>query len=116
MNMMTLTAIAEPNRFRIVELLRDKPRSVGEIADRLVMRQPQVSKHLKVLNDAGWVEVRPHAQQRIYQLQAKPFTEFDQWLETFKHLWEERFETLDGILEELKEEQSPRRRKPTRGH
>jgi DNA-binding transcriptional ArsR family regulator len=105
MNTMTLSALAEPNRLRIVELLRDKPRSVGEIAGKLRMRQPQASKHLRVLSEAGWVEVRPHAQQRIYRLQAKQFEEFDKWLQTFKHLWEERFEALDEILEELKEEQ-----------
>ena len=61
----TLTALAEPNRLRIVELLRDRPRPVVEIAKRLRLRQPQVSKHLRVLSDAGLVDVRPVAQQRI---------------------------------------------------
>ena len=73
MNAATLSALAEPNRLRIVELLRDKPRSVNEIATRLALRQPQVSKHLRVLNSAGLVRARPVAQQRIYQLQPKPF-------------------------------------------
>jgi DNA-binding transcriptional ArsR family regulator len=105
MNTMTLSALAEPNRLRIVELLRDKPYSVGEIADRLRLRQPQVSKHLRVLNEAGLVEVRPLAQQRIYQLQAKPFEELDSWLETFRRIWDTRLDTLDEYLQELKEEQ-----------
>src|SRR5205085_10202774 len=70
-----LTALAEPNRRRIVEFLRDGPRPVGQIAERLRLRQPQVSKHLKVLSGAGLVAVRPAANQRIYQLQPKPFKE-----------------------------------------
>jgi DNA-binding transcriptional ArsR family regulator len=105
MNTMTLSALAEPNRLRIVELLRDKPYSVGEIADRLRLRQPQVSKHLRVLSEAGLVEVRPVAQQRIYQLQAKPFEELDSWLETFRRIWDTRLDTFDGYLQELKEKQ-----------
>jgi len=105
MNTMTLSALAEPNRLRIVELLRDKPYSVGEIADRLRLRQPQVSKHLRVLSEAGLVEVRPVAQQRIYQLQAKPFEELDSWLETFRRIWDTRLDTFDDYLQELKEKQ-----------
>ena len=105
MNMMTLSALAEPNRLRIVELLREGPYSVGEIVDRLLLRQPQVSKHLRVLSEAGLVEARPAAQQRIYQLQAQPFEELESWVETFRRIWEKRLDTLDGYLQELKEEQ-----------
>ena len=105
MNAMTLSALAEPNRLRIVELLRDKPRPVGEIAKRLLLRQPQVSKHLHVLSEAGLVEVHPVAQLRIYQLQPKPFEELDSWLETFRRIWETRLDTLDEYLQELKKEQ-----------
>jgi len=102
---MILSALAEPNRLRIIELLRDGPRPVGEIAQRLRLRQPQVSKHLRVLTEAGLVEARPVAQQRIYHLQAKPFEELDSWLETFRRFWETRFDTLDNYLQKLKEEQ-----------
>lgn len=105
MNTTTLSALAEPNRLRIIELLRDKPYAVGQIADRLRLRQPQVSKHLRVLSDAGLVEVRPVAQQRIYQLQARPFLELDSWLETFRRIWETRLDTLGEYLKELKAEQ-----------
>ena len=105
MNTVTLSALAEPNRLRIVELLRDKPHSVGEIADRLSLRQPQVSKHLHVLSEAGLVEVHPAAQRRIYQLQARPFEELDSWLDTFRRIWDTRLDTLDEYLQELKEEQ-----------
>jgi DNA-binding transcriptional ArsR family regulator len=105
MDAMTLSALAEPNRLRIVELLRDKPCPVGEIAKKLLLRQPQVSKHLHVLSEAGLVEVHPVAQLRIYQLQPKPFEELDSWLETFRRIWETRIDTLDEYLQELKKEQ-----------
>jgi len=97
-----MNALAEPNRLRIVELLRDGPHPVGEIADQLHLRQPQVSKHLRVLSDAGLVVMQPHAQQRIYQLQPGPFQQLDCWLETFKHTWDGRLDALDEYLQELK--------------
>jgi DNA-binding transcriptional ArsR family regulator len=105
MNTTTFSALAEPSRFRIVELLREGPRPVGEIAQRLSLRQPQVSKHLRVLSQAGLVEVRPIAQQRVYQLQARPFKELVSWLETFRRLWEGRMDTLNEYMQELKEQQ-----------
>ncbi|MGH2523849.1 MAG: ArsR/SmtB family transcription factor, partial [Anaerolineales bacterium] len=80
----TLSALAEPNRLRIVELLREGPRPVGEIAARLQLRQPQVSKHLRVLSEAGLVEVHPAAQQRIYRLRTEPFQALDAWLESYR--------------------------------
>jgi DNA-binding transcriptional ArsR family regulator len=98
----TLTALAEPNRFRIVELLRDRPRPVGEIAERLRLRQPQVSKHLRVLSDAGLVDVRPVAQQRIYHLRSEPFNELDKWLEKFRRRLDERYHRLDELISERK--------------
>ena len=105
MNATTLTALAEPNRLRIVEYLREGPRSVGEIAGRLAVRQPQVSKHLRVLAEAGIVAVRPVAQQRIYQLQPKPFEELDSWLDSFRQVWEGRLDTLENYLQEMKANQ-----------
>ena len=110
MNTAFLSALAEPNRMRIVELLRDGSRPVGEIAERLQLRQPQVSKHLRVLNEAGLVTVRPVAQQRLYQLQAGPFEELDGWLETFRSTWEKRLDSLDDYLQEAK--QDPKRDAP----
>ena len=94
----TLTALAEPNRLRIVELLRDKPRPVGEIAKRLRLRQPQVSKHLRVLSEAGLVDVRPVAQQRIYELRTEPFNELDKWLGTFRRSMTDRMDRLEGLI------------------
>ena len=98
----TLMALAEPNRLRIVELLRDRPRPVGEIAERLRLRQPQVSKHLRVLSDAGLVDVRPVAQRRIYQLRSEPFNELDKWLETFRRRMTDRMDRLDDLISERK--------------
>ncbi|HEX6061293.1 MAG TPA: metalloregulator ArsR/SmtB family transcription factor [Candidatus Limnocylindria bacterium] len=99
----TFSALAEPNRLQIVELLRDRPLPVGGIAERLRMRQPQVSKHLRVLSDAGLVQVRPVAQQRIYGLRAEGLKELDDWLEGYRRLWGERFEQLDDVLRDLQQ-------------
>jgi DNA-binding transcriptional ArsR family regulator len=109
MNTTTLSALAEPNRLRIVELLRDQPHSVGEIAIQLSIRQPQVSKHLRVLTEAGLVEVHPLAQQHIYQLQAKPFRELDIWLNSFRQIWETRLDTFADYMQQLKAEQAPKK-------
>ena len=98
----TLSALAEPNRLQIIELLRRRPLAVGEIAVRLRLRQPQVSKHLRVLSDAGLVEVHPVAQQRIYSLRAEPYNELDAWLERYRRTVDERFDRLDDILREQK--------------
>lgn len=104
----TLSALAEPNRLQIVELLRRKSRSVGEIVERLGLRQPQVSKHLRVLSDAGLVEVRAVAQQRIYSLRAEPFRELDVWLERYRRTVEDRFDRLDDLIREKEKGDSKR--------
>lgn len=101
MNAMTFSALAEPHRLNIVELLRNGPLSVGEIAERLGLGQPQASKHLRVLNDAGLVEIRPIANRRIYMLRAQPLVELNDWLESFRRIWEARFDRLDEYLLEL---------------
>ena len=100
--MATLRALAEPSRFQIVELLRDGPRPVGDMVHRLRLRQPQVSKHLRVLSAAGLVEVRVDAQRRIYALQPAPLRELEVWLERYRRLWEVNFQRLDALLDELK--------------
>lgn len=101
MNVATLSALAEPNRLHMVELLREGPLTVGEIADRLQVRQPQVSKHLKVLNEARIVEVQPAANRRIYRLRPEPLQELDGWLDSFRNMWEDRFDRLDEYLQEI---------------
>jgi len=99
----TFAALAEPNRLRIVELLRSGPRPVAEICAELPLAQPQVSKHLRVLRNAGLVDARPRAQQRFYELRAAPLRELGEWLERFRQIWAERYERLDGLLEELQQ-------------
>jgi DNA-binding transcriptional ArsR family regulator len=97
-----LSALAEPNRLQIVELLRRKPLAVGEIVERLRLRQPQVSKHLRVLSDAGLVEVHPVGQQRIYRLRPQALKELDAWLDPYRRTWDERFDRFDEVLRGLK--------------
>jgi len=97
----TLIALAEPNRLQIVELLRDGPLSVGEIAESLGLKQPQVSKHLRILSEAGLVEVQPIANKRIYKLRPQPLKEMDSWIKSFRHVWEQRFDQLDDYLKKL---------------
>ena len=98
---LTLAALAEPHRFQIVELLRDKPRAVGEIVKKLKLNQPQVSKHLKVLSLAGLVEAHTFAQLRVYQLRLQPLKELDYWLSSYKKLWEQRLDQLDDYLKKI---------------
>ncbi|MDN7242707.1 metalloregulator ArsR/SmtB family transcription factor [Planococcus sp. N028] len=105
-----LNSLAEPNRWNIVELLKQGPLTVGEIAERLELRQPQVSKHLRVLSEAGIVVVHPIANRRIYHLNPEPFHELQEWTETYRHLWEDRFNQLDLYLKEAQnkgEEEKP---------
>jgi DNA-binding transcriptional ArsR family regulator len=97
----TFAALAEPNRFRIVELLRAGARSVNEIGERLTLNQPQVSKHLRVLKEAGLVEVEARAQQRVYELRAQQLRELHDWLERYRKVWDVRFEALDELVVEL---------------
>jgi len=82
--------------------LRDGPRPVGHLVRRLRLRQPQVSKHLRVLSDAGLVDVRVDAQRRIYALRPAPLQELEAWLERYRQLWEGNFQRLDALLEEMK--------------
>jgi DNA-binding transcriptional ArsR family regulator len=105
----TLSALAEPNRLRIVELLRTKPLAVGAIGDELELRQPQVSKHLKVLREAGLVTVEVRAQQRLYELRAEPFQELDQWLERYRAMWDARLGRLDDYLQTMKQTRKPKK-------
>ncbi|GED70499.1 transcriptional regulator [Brevibacillus reuszeri] len=107
MDMTTLNALAEPNRLNIVELLRDGPLTVGEIAERLELRQPQASKHLKVLSDSGILEVKAEANRRIYKLRPEPFKALDAWAKSFQRVMEDRFDNLEEYLRELQNKEKP---------
>lgn len=98
MHVATFNALGEPNRLGIVEILRDGPRSVGELVDALGIRQPQVSKHLRVLSDAGLVNAEAVARRRIYHLEAEPFEQIAAWVDSFERLWETRLDSLDRFL------------------
>lgn len=97
----TLTALAEPNRLHIVELLQDGPLSVGEIALRLELKQPQTSKHLRVLLDAGLLDVATQGNRRIYGLEPEPFQALADWVGRIEHSMASRFNKLDTYLETL---------------
>ena len=95
--------MAEPNRLRILDLLRTGPRPVGEIAVELGLRQPQTSKHLSVLKEAGLVTVHPEAQRRLYELRPEAFAGLDAWLEPYRRFWEERLDALEDRLDSMDE-------------
>lgn len=98
--MSAYAALAEPSRRQILDLLRGGERSVGDLVGRLKLSQPGVSKHLKVLREAGLVEVRPHGRERWYHLRAQPLAEVDQWLEPYRAHWSGRLDALERHLEE----------------
>jgi DNA-binding transcriptional ArsR family regulator len=103
--MMTVyEALAEPMRRRILDLLRQRPHLVGELVEELGISQPGVSKHLRLLREAGLVRVRQDAQRRWYELQPQGLAEIDRWLEAYRDLLDERYTRLDGVLQELQEE------------
>ena len=106
MHVVTFSALGEPSRLQIVELMRDGPLSVGEIADALSIRQPQVSKHLRVLSEAGIVTVEPAGRKRIYHLQSEPFEQIAQWVDSFERLWEVRLDSLGRFLHSINQEKN----------
>ncbi|WP_433007767.1 ArsR/SmtB family transcription factor [Kribbella sp. CA-294648] len=97
----TFEVLAEPRRRQILDLLRDGERPVGELVDELDLSQPAVSKHLKVLRDAGLVEVRQDAQRRWYRLRPAPLVEIDSWLEPYRYLWRDRLDALEAHLDHM---------------
>jgi DNA-binding transcriptional ArsR family regulator len=109
--------IAEPNRRAILSLLVSSQQSVGEIERRLRMPQPAVSKHLRVLREAGFVEASVDAQRRLYRLKPEPFEELDAWLEPFRRFWNDRVDALERHLDRMdrsKEDSSTPTKKETR--
>jgi DNA-binding transcriptional ArsR family regulator len=93
--------IAQPNRRAILSLLATSQQSVGEIERQLRMSQPAVSKHLRVLRDAGFVESRVDAQRRLYRLKPEPFQEFDAWLAQFRRFWSAHLDALERHLDRM---------------
>jgi len=92
---MAYAALAEPHRREILDLLRERQRSVGELVERLRLSQPGVSKHLRVLRDAGLVDVQIDGRFRLYGLRAEPLAEVDRWLEPYRAHWSGRLDALE---------------------
>jgi len=106
--------IAEPNRRAILSLLVSSEQSVGEIERRLRMAQPAVSKHLRVLRDAGFVESTIDAQRRVYRLKPEPLQEVDAWLAPFRRFWSVRLDALERHLDRIDQAKRTKKRKTRR--
>ncbi len=107
MQLAVFSALAEPNRLNIMELLRDGGAlTLGEIAQRLGLRLPQSSKHLRVLTDAGLVDVQADANRRIFSMRREQFTELDRWVNSFLEAKEEQFDRLEALLNKIQNSQS----------
>jgi DNA-binding transcriptional ArsR family regulator len=91
--------LAEPRRLEILDLLRDGERPVGELVDQLGVSQPSVSKHLRVLKEAGLVDVRADAQRRLYRIRPEPLVELDAWLASYRRMWSTHLDRLEDHLE-----------------
>ena len=97
--MTAFAVLAEPSRRRILDLLREDERPVGELVATLRISQPGVSKHLRVLREAGLVEVRHDAQRRLYRVRPEPLAEIDRWLEPYRRRWAGRLDALERHLD-----------------
>jgi DNA-binding transcriptional ArsR family regulator len=106
----TFAIIAEPNRRAILSLLAACERSVGDIEDKLSLSQPSVSKHLRVLREAGFVESRVDAQRRLYRINPEPLMEIDAWLAPFRRFWTVHVDALERHLDQM-DQSTPRKRK-----
>jgi DNA-binding transcriptional ArsR family regulator len=95
-------AVAEPRRRQILDLLIEGERPVNDLAELMRLGQPQVSKHLRVLREVGLVDVRDEGRRRIYRLDPRPLRPIGDWLRRYERAWEERFEAMDDVLEDLK--------------
>jgi DNA-binding transcriptional ArsR family regulator len=100
----TFEVLAEPRRRQILDLLRGGERPVGELVEKLTLAQPTVSKHLRVLRDAGLVEVRHEAQRRWYRLRPEPLVEIDAWLAPYRQLWTASLDALERHLDAMPDE------------
>jgi DNA-binding transcriptional ArsR family regulator len=108
MHIQTFQALADPTRLSILEILRSGERTVNDITDSVDIHQSGVSRHLHILYEAGFVQVRPDGQKHFYSLRAEPFREIDSWIRKYRSFWEAR---LDKFAEALNHQQESRRSK-----
>jgi DNA-binding transcriptional ArsR family regulator len=101
----TFNAVAEPRRRQILDVLMAGERSVGDLVDLLGLAQPQVSKHLRVLREVGAVDVRGDGRQRLYRLNGAALKPIHDWVKQYERTWAERFDLMDDVLEDLKEQE-----------
>jgi DNA-binding transcriptional ArsR family regulator len=101
----TWSALADPKRRAALELLLERPRTVGELVERLGLSQPGTSKHLRVLREAGLVQVRTDAQRRVYALNPRPLAELDAWLEPYRRVWSDSLDALERHLDRKRTEE-----------
>ena len=99
---MLFETLADPTRLRIVEELSGGERAVGELVETVAIRQSGVSRHLRILHEAGFVTVRPDGQRRLYSLSPEPFRDLDDWVSRYRTLWESRLDRLGAELERRK--------------
>lgn len=97
--------LAEPNRRRILDVLLTAESPVGDIVDAMTLSQPLVSKHLRVLREAGLVEARVDAQRRIYRVRAEPLRAMDEWLQPYRRLWAQRLDALEEHLQTMEDDE-----------
>lgn len=109
----TFSIIAEPSRRAILSLLASAERSVGDIEEQLQLPQPSISKHLRVLREAGFVESRVDAQRRLYRIKPEPLMEIDAWLAPFRRYWSAQVDALERHLDRMN--QVPRRKVKVKG-
>lgn len=104
--MTTFEALADPTRRQILDLLRERPRLVGDLVDLIGISQPGISKQLKVLREAGLVRVRQDAQRRWYEIRTEPLEEIEAWLAPYRHRMEQRYNRLEQLLDEMQDEEN----------
>jgi DNA-binding transcriptional ArsR family regulator len=107
----TFEVLAEPNRRRILDLLQKSERPVGDLVERLDLSQPAVSKHLRILREAGLVDVRADAQRRLYRVRPEPLRALDEWLAPYRRMWAESLDDLERHLDTMTDSGNPEDRR-----
>jgi DNA-binding transcriptional ArsR family regulator len=114
MHLSAFQTLADPVRLRIVETLRDGELAVNDLVDKFEIHQSGVSRHLRILHEAGFVQVRPEGQQRLYSLRPEPFRELDEWVANYRNFWEARLDKFAGTLSRKQNLSQKQKRNPAK--